>query len=132
MKITIENLNDRLRLRWICPVSGKRKTLAVGMADSPAGRAYARSIKDRIETDAHPRNLYEYYDPTLLKYRDKVIGKNSSEVTMVELFDRFTKHQQKNKALAQSSVNYRYVPVKRMLEKHLNLSVSHQYGQETE
>jgi integrase len=121
MKITIENLNDRLRLRWMCPVSGKRKTLAVGMADSPAGRAYARSIKDRIETDAHPRNLHEYYDPTLLKYRDKVIGKNSSEVTMVELFDRFTKHQQKNKALALSSVKYRYVPVKRMLEKHLNL-----------
>jgi integrase len=50
-----------------------------------------------------------------------VIGKNASEVTTVELFDRFTKHQQKNKALAQSSVNYRYVPIKRMLEKHLNL-----------
>jgi integrase len=121
MKITIENLNDRLRLRWICPVLGKRKTLAVGMADSPAGRAYARSIKDRIETDAHPRNLHEYYDPTLLKYRNKTIGKNSSGVTTVELFDRFTKHQQKNKALAQSSVNSRYVPVKRMLEKYLNL-----------
>jgi integrase len=121
MKITIENLNGRLRLRWICPVSGKRKTFAVGVADSPAGRSYARSIKDRIETDAHPRNLHEYYDPTLLKYRDKVIGKNASEVTTVELFDRFTKHQQKNKALAQSSVNSRYVPVKRMLEKYLSL-----------
>jgi hypothetical protein len=73
MKITVENLNGRLRLRWICPVSGNRKTLAVGMADSPAGRAYAHSIKDRIETDAHPQNLHEYYDPTLLKYRDKAI-----------------------------------------------------------
>jgi integrase len=121
MKITIENLNNRLRLRWVCPLSGKRKTLAVGMADSPAGRAYARSIKDRIETDAHPRNLHEYYDPTLLRYRNKALGKNASEVTAVELFDRFTKYQQKNKALAQSSVNSRYVPVKRMLEKHLNL-----------
>jgi integrase len=121
MKIMIENLNDKLRLRWICPVSGKRKTFAIGVADSPAGRAYARSIKDRIETDAHPRNLYQYYDPTLRKYRDKAIEKNASEVTTVELFDRFTKHQPKNKALAQSSMNSRYVPVKRMLEKYLSM-----------
>jgi integrase len=121
MKITIENLNGRLRLRWTCPISGNRKTFAVGVADSPSGRAYARSIKEEIEADAHPRNLHKYYDPTLFKYKDKVIGKNASKVTTVELFDRFTQHQQKNKALAQSSINSRYTPVKRMLEKYLDL-----------
>jgi hypothetical protein len=33
MKVTIENQDDRLRLRWTCPETGKRKTLALGVAD---------------------------------------------------------------------------------------------------
>jgi integrase len=117
MKITIENHRSLLRLRWTCPHTGKRNNLALGVEDSTTGRAFAARIKDRIETDAK----HGYYDPSLLKYRPKTIGKNASEITTVELFDRFTQHQFKSEGLAQSSINSRYKPLKAMLEKHLNI-----------
>jgi integrase len=37
------------------------------------------------------------------------------------LFDRFTKFQAKDRKLAQSSIDTRYKPLKRMLEKHLDI-----------
>jgi integrase len=117
MKITIENHRSLLRLRWTCPHTGKRNNLALGVEDSTTGRAFAARIKDRIETDTK----HGYYDPSLLKYRPKTIGKNASEITTVELFDRFTQHQFKSEGLAQSSINSRYKPLKAMLEKHLNI-----------
>jgi integrase len=117
MKVTIENLEGRLRLRWTCPETGKRKNLALGVDESNTGRAFAATVKDRIENDVK----HGYYDPTLLKYRPRTIGKNPAEITTVELFDRFTQHQFKHEGLAQSSVKSRYQPVKRMLEKHLNI-----------
>jgi integrase len=120
MKVTIENLEGRLRLRWTCPETGKRKTLAVGMDDSTTGRAFASTIKDRIENDAK----HGYYDSTLLKYRPLTIGKNASEITTVELFDRFTQHQFKQEGLAKSSIKSRYESLQRMLEKHLNIQAA--------
>ena len=118
MKVTIENLEGRLRLRWTCPDTGKRKNLALGVDDSTTGRAFASTIKDRIESDVK----HGYYDPTLLKYKPRTIGKNATEITTVELFDRFTQHQFKHEGLAQSSIKSRYQPVKQMLEKHLKHS----------
>jgi integrase len=117
MKVTIENLEGRLRLRWTCPQTGKRKNLALGVDDSTTGRAFAATIKDWIENDVK----HGYYDPTLLKYKPRTIGKNATEITTVELFDRFTQHQFKQEGLAKSSIESRYQPVKRMLEKHLNI-----------
>ncbi len=120
MKVTIENLEGRLRLRWTCPDTGKRKNLALGVDDSTTGRAFAATIKDRIENDAK----HDYYDASLLKYRPLTIGKNASEITTVELFDRFTQHQFKSEGLAKSSIKSRYEPLKRMLEKHLNIQAA--------
>ena len=120
MKVTIENIEGRLRLRWTCPDTGKRKNLALGVDDSTTGRAFAATIKDRIENDAK----HGYYDSSLLKYRPLTIGKNASEITTVELFDRFTQHQFKSQGLAKSSINSRYEPLKRMLEKHLNIQAA--------
>jgi integrase len=117
MKVTIENLEGRLRLRWTCPETGKRKNLALGVDESNTGRAFAATVKDRIENDVK----HGYYDPTLLKYRPRTIGKNPAEITTVELFDLFTQHQFKHEGLAQSSIKSRYQPVKRMLEKYLNI-----------
>ena len=117
MKVTIENLEGRLRLRWTCPETGKRKNLALGVDDSTTGRAFASTIKDRIENDAK----HGYYDSSLLKYRPLTIGKNASEITTVELFDRFTQHQFKHEGLAKSSIKSRYEPLQRMLEKYLNI-----------
>jgi integrase len=96
MKVTIENLNGRLRLRWTCPETGKRKNLALGVEESTTGRSFAATIKSQIENDAR----YGYYDSTLLKYKPRTIGKNASEITTVELFDRFTQHQFKSEGLA--------------------------------
>ena len=120
MKVTIENLEGRLRLRWTCPDTGKRKNLALGVNDSTTGRTFAATIKDRIENDSK----HGYYDASLLKYRPLTIGKNASEITTVELFDRFTHHQFKQEGLAKSSIKSRYEPLKRMLEKHLNIQAA--------
>jgi integrase len=120
MKVTIENLEGRLRLRWICPERGNRRNLHLGVEDSTTGRAFAATIKDRIENDAK----HGYYDASLLKYRPLTIGKNASEITTVELFERFTQHQFKSEGLAKSSIKSRYEPLKRMLEKHLNIQAA--------
>jgi integrase len=120
MKVTIENLEGRLRLRWTCPETGKRKNLALGVDDSTTGRAFAATVKDRIENDAK----HGYYDPTLLKYRPRTLGKNPTEITTVELFDRFTQHQTKTKGLSKNSIDTRYKYIQRMLEKCLNIRAS--------
>jgi integrase len=120
MKVTIEPHQNKLRLRWSCPETGKRKTLALGVDDSTTGRAFAATIKDRIENDAR----HGYYDVSLLKYRPLTIGKNASEITTVELFDRFTQHQFKHEGLAKSSIKSRYEPLQRMLEKYLNIQAA--------
>ncbi len=104
MKVTIENLEGRLRLRWTCPETGKRKTLALGIEDSTTGRSFASTIKDRIETDAK----HGYYDPSLIKYRPKTIGKNPTEINTVELFDRFTNYKAKHGNLRKASIDTRY------------------------
>jgi integrase len=122
MKVTIENLNGRLRLRWTCPETGKRKNLALGVEESTTGRSFAATIKDRIETDAK----YGYYDSTLLKYRLRTIGKNKSEITTVELFALFTNHKfkRRRKPISQSSVDARYKPIGVMLAKHLEIQAA--------
>ena len=104
-------------------MNGKRVSINAAVTDSPTGRRYAEGIKEQIEEDIKKIGL-GYYDPSLLKYKPRTIGKNATEITTVELFDRFTKHQFKDKGLAQSSIKSRYEPVKRMLEKHLKIQAA--------
>jgi integrase len=121
--VTIELHQNKLRLRWTCPHTGKRKNLALGVEDSTTGRSFALDKKDEIETDI--KNIKRgHYDPTLLKYRPKTIGKNASEITTVELFDRFTQHKHKHDGVMKSSIKSRYEPLKRMLEKYLNIQTA--------
>ena len=123
MKVSIETHGRGLRLRWTCPVKGKRVSINAAVEDSPTGRRYAEGMKEQIEEDIKKIGL-GYYDPTLLKYKPRTIGKNATEITTVELFERFTKHQFKDKGLAQSSIKSRYEPVRRMLEKHLDIQAA--------
>jgi integrase len=111
---------NKLRLRWTCPNTGKRKTLSLGVEDSTTGRAYASTIKDRIENDAK----HGYYDPTLVKYLPTKKRQQVTGITTVELFDRFTQHQQKHEGLSKTSIDTRYRYLKVMLEKHLNIPAS--------
>jgi integrase len=112
MKVGIQTKEGRLILAWN---DGKRRTMAIGMPDSPPGRALAEKTKAEIEWDWR----IGQYDPSLLKYRPRTLGKNASDITTAELFERFSKHQQRSQGLAQSSIEGRYQPIRRMLEKHL-------------
>jgi integrase len=114
MKITIEARNGRFVLRW--NDGTKRHNLSIGAYDNPIGRAQAERKRAEIQTDWEAG----YYDSTLVKYRPKTRGKNASEITAVQLFERFAAHQLKEKGLTQRSIDTRYKPIARMLEKHLD------------
>jgi integrase len=124
MKVTIENLEGRLRLRWTCPETGKRKNLALGLNDGISGRGEAARVKAWIETDAQ----HGYYDSTLTKYLPQKKRQQVTGITTVELFDRFTQYKQKyggsRKALSKASLDTRYKYLKVMLEKHLDIPAS--------
>lgn len=85
MRVQIENHNGRLRLRW--QYQGKKYTMAAGVPESPTGRAFANQLKATIELDVQAG----YFDTTLLKYRPRKLGANKSEVTVVELFEAYTR-----------------------------------------
>jgi integrase len=114
MKVTIEKHRGLLRLRWN---DGNRRSLPLGIADSPVGRSITLQKKGLIEMDWQTGR----YDRSLLKYRPQTISKTATEISVPELFDRFTKHQARAKGLSQSSIGTRYTPLRRSLEKHLNL-----------
>ncbi len=113
MKVTIENHRGILRLRFN---DGVRRSISTGLPDSPVCRATATVKKNQIERDFG----FDDYDPTLLKYRPQTLGKNATEISAPELFDRFAKHKAKSKGLAQSGIKSRYQPIIRMLKKHLD------------
>jgi integrase len=125
-KVNICLHQDLLRLRWRCPKANRLVVLSVGVADTPQGRAYAQSIAKRIEADLEFDHYHHgnNYDSTRAKYRPKTIGKNKTDITTVELFEKFTKHQQKAKGLATSSIKARYQPIAKALAKHLNMQAA--------
>ena len=96
--------------------------MAIGLPDSKPARSVAKKIAGDIELDFAAGT--GYYDRTLRKYKPRTIGKNATEISTVELFDRFTKYQLKDKRLAQSSIKSRYEPVNRMLQKHLKIQAA--------
>lgn len=114
MKVGIQNKEGRLILVWN---DGKRRTMAIGLPDTLPARALAEKTKAEIEWDWHIKQ----YDPTLLKYKPRTMGSSATEISAPELFDRFTKFQAKDRKLFQSSIDSRYKPLKRMLEKHLDI-----------
>ncbi len=121
MKVTIEAQCGKLRLRFNDGV--KRHCISIGVDDSPIGRSLANKKKNEIELDFQTG----HYDGTLLKYRSRTLGKNPTEVSTIELFNRFTAHELKSRGLAQSSIKARYKPIARMLEKYLN-KPAHEIG----
>ena len=116
MKVGIQVKEGRLILAWN---DGKRRTMAIGLPDSTQARAKAKKTAAQIEMDFGYGE--DYYDRTLLKYKSRTLGKTATEISAPELFDRFTKHQFKSKGLAQSSIDTRYIPLRKMLEKVLNV-----------
>ena len=94
------------------------------MDDCNTGRGEAARLKAWIENDVK----HGYYDPTLFKYGLGERAQKTTEITTVELFDRFTKYKEKyggsSKALSKESIDTRYKYLKVMLEKYLNIPAS--------
>jgi integrase len=90
--------------------------MSCGVSDNPTGRAIAKQKAAQIELDVQAG----YFDPTLLKYKPRTIGKTATEITAPELFKRFTAYQFKEKALAPGS-RRRYEPIQSYLEQWLNV-----------
>jgi integrase len=114
MKVTIEEHRGLLRLRLN---DGKRRCIALGVTDSTVGRSLALQKKAQIELDWQ----IGQYDRTLLKYKPRILGKSATEISVPELFDRFTKYQAKEEGLSQSSIVTRYIALRKMLEKVLDV-----------
>jgi integrase len=114
MKVTIEEHRGLLRLRLN---DGKRRCIGLGVTDSTVGRSLALQKKAQIELDWQ----IGQYDRTLLKYQPRTLGKSATEISAPKLFDRFTKHKAKAKGLAQSGIKSRYIALRKMLEKVLDV-----------
>jgi integrase len=82
-KVWIESKNGSLRLRW--RFEGKRYCLGLGVRDSPTGRAFADRKKGDIQIDL----IAGYFDRSLLKYRPQKLGKNPTDLTAVQLIEKY-------------------------------------------
>jgi integrase len=88
------------------------------MPDSLPGRALAKKKKSEIENDLAIGE--GHYDRSLLKYKSLTLGNSATEISCVVLFERFTRHKIKTKALSPFTVESRYKAISTMLAKHLD------------
>jgi integrase len=123
MKVTLNCFRGKLRLRWT--FEGKRECLSLGIVDSRPNRAYAERKAREIELDWLSGN----YDRTLLKYKPKTLGRNASEISTGELFQRFSQHKQKDCGVSPRSIETRYNPVLRYLGQYVDCP-AHEVGEQ--
>jgi integrase len=117
MIVTIEVRSGILRLRWD---DGKRRSLSLGLRDSPAARSMVKTTKQAIEQDWK----LGQYEPTLFKYRPQAIGSNAVDITAPELVARFCKHKLKTGDICHNTAAHRYRAAEKILERMLNKPVS--------
>lgn len=99
MTVTIESDRGRLRLRWL--YQGKRVNLSLGVDDNPTGRAFAKQKAGQIETDL----TAGHYDETLLRYKPRTLGKKATDLTVVELFEKYTSAMRSEKGLSRGGLS---------------------------
>jgi integrase len=121
-KIWIEPTGKTLRLVWY--YEGKRHRLSLGIPDNSIGRALAAKKMAEIKIDLESG----YYDPTLLKYRPRKLGANPTELTAVELFEKYTSFVAKDKGLAPGSM-HRYKAIASKLRECLMDKPAHQVSE---
>jgi integrase len=122
-KIWIEKTGNTLRLVWY--YEGKKTQLSLGVRDNPVGRALAKQKIAEIEKDL----AAGYYDPTLLKYRSRRLGTNPTEITAVELFEKYTAFIIKDKGLAPGSI-HRYKAIVSKLGECFKDKLAHHVTEE--
>jgi integrase len=116
--MNIKKTGNSLRLRWWD--EGKRYSLSLQLKDTPINRAYAKEIAARIERDQQAG----YFDRTLLKYRPRTLRTNASNISAVELFEKYSAVIFKDKALATGSV-HRYRAIAANLKRYLGGKPAH-------
>jgi integrase len=117
--IWIDKKGNTLRLRW--SYEGKRCQLSLGVRDDCAGRLLANAKRTEIELDILSGN----YDPTLVKYKLRKFGTNTSEITAVALFEKYTVAMIRDKDLAPGSL-HRYRAIASKLRECLGDKLAHQ------
>jgi integrase len=73
--------------------------MSCGVPATPTGKALAKQKAAQIELDISAG----YFDPTLLKYKPRTLGKNATEITAVELFERYAQAMKRDKALTRNA-----------------------------
>ena len=112
-KVQVASDRGMLRLRWT--YIDKRYSLSLGLEDTRSNRAYALGIARQITDDIR----CGIFDVTRNKYRPKTIG--NAGLSCSELFDKFTTHKHRDFGISPRSVETRYIPLSRALEKWLNI-----------
>ncbi len=97
-KIEIDKSTRTLRLRWY--YQGSRTSLSLGVANDSTGLAFAEMKKGEIAMDL----MTGHYDPTLLKYKPRKLGRNPTEISAVALFQKYTQQRMKERELSHSSI----------------------------
>lgn len=102
--VQINERADHLQLRWT--VEGRRFSLSIGL-NSPLNAYHARKLAAQIEQDI----LTEQFDPTLEKYRPKVLSAEPEiPKTMLELFEQFIDYRRKE-GTSDQAISSRYKPL---------------------
>jgi integrase len=96
-KIWIEKTGKTLRLRW--NYEGRKQALSLGVSDNPVGRAFAAKKMAEISMDL----ISGHYDLTLLKYKPRKLGTNPTEISAVELFQRYLTQYKQARSLTRGS-----------------------------
>jgi integrase len=123
MRVYVERDRARLRIRVV--FQGKKYQFSTGLIDTKTNRAYAQGITSRIELDM----VSGQFDPTMVKYRPQIVGSNSTDISVPELFKKFTEYKFQHKGLVPGS-RRRYQPIQSCLEQRLNLP-AHQVSDRT-
>jgi integrase len=94
----IEPRGKSLIIRWT--IDCQRYHLCLANHNSPVGKAAAQMKLAAIEKDI----LSGHFDPTLLKYKPRKSGKNPTEITAVELFEKYIDYRRREGLLSHSSI----------------------------
>jgi integrase len=114
MRVYIERDRERLRIRVI--YRGKKYQFSTGLKDTRTNRAFVQGIVSRIELDM----VSGRFDTTLVAYRPQAVGSNPAGLSCSELFQKFMQHKLKDCGVSSRSIETRYKPLLRYLERSLN------------
>jgi integrase len=93
----IEKRGNSLMIRF--SHEGKHYSFSLPKHNNPVGMSAAKMKMAQIEKDI----TYGNFDTTLLRYRPRKLGNNPTEITAVELFQKYAEYRVKDRELSHSS-----------------------------